>query len=189
MVFDFSRAHEVEEGVILNDGTGIFSGLGSPVGTAAPQHSYYFDSTTGIMWYKYGVGDNDWRKSRPGAFQDHITLLSPGADGVNVNKNSYEILAYGHVNGSANLENNTALLFQIVASKSGTGTVAVRLYDADNATVLGSPISILTSTPEYYTAAITLPSGDISVEVQGEKTGNSSGTLYWAAVEYARPES
>lgn len=189
MVFNFNRAHEVEEGVILNDGTGIFSGTGSPVGTAAPQHSYYFDSSTGIMWYKYGVGDNDWRRSRPGQLQDHITLLAPGAAGVNVNKNNYEVLGYGHINGSANLENNTILLFQIVASKSGTGTSTVRLYDSDNATVLGSAISILTNTPEYYTTTITLPTEDISVEVQGEKSGNSSGVLYWACVEYVRSES
>jgi hypothetical protein len=189
MVFDPSKAFETENGVILNDGTGFFSGSGSPVGTPAPIHTRYYDNATGIAWYKYGVGDNDWRKAQPGRIQDHITLLAPGASGINLNKNNYEVVAYGHINGSANLENNTNLLFQIVASKTGTGASTVRLYDADNATVLGSAISILTNNPEYYTVAITLPPGDISVEVQAEKTGNSTGTLYWACVEYVRTES
>lgn len=191
MVFNVNKSFEVDNGIVLDaqSGVGLFSGSGVPTGTQAPQYTRYYDSTTGVIWYKYGTGVNDWRKAQPGRLQDHITLLAPGSEGERVNRNSYSTLAYGHINGSANLENNTDLCFQIVASKSGSGTSDIRLFDITNNTTLGSAISVTSTNPEYYTIAITLPTGNISVEVQGRKSGNSTGTLYWASVEYIRTES
>lgn len=54
------RAFEVDEGIIIQDGAGFFSGAGSPVGSQAPLNSIYRDSQSLDVWKKVGPLDTEW---------------------------------------------------------------------------------------------------------------------------------
>lgn len=59
-MIDKSKAFEVENGVILNEGgSGLFTGFDAPIGKAAPLNSLYMRSN-GETWFKYGSGNDDW---------------------------------------------------------------------------------------------------------------------------------
>lgn len=59
MPFDQDRAFEVEEGIIIEEAAGVFSGSISPVGVSAPQGSLYL-RTNGETWRKFGSNVVDW---------------------------------------------------------------------------------------------------------------------------------
>lgn len=58
-----------EEGFAItnSDGEALFylaTGDGSPVGNAAPVNTWYTDRVDNLIYYKFGLGDNDWRQLR-----------------------------------------------------------------------------------------------------------------------------
>lgn len=55
-----TKAFEVDNGIVINDGAAVLSGSGSPVGTEAPKGSLFL-STEDVIWKKFGTGNNDWR--------------------------------------------------------------------------------------------------------------------------------
>lgn len=189
MTFNKDRSFEVDHGIILNNSTGLFSGNGSPVGTQANIKSYYFDNSTGNMWFKWGSTANDWRRVRPEFVHDHNVLLTTPKDGYSFNKNNPERLAMGHVEGSSNFPNNTGFEFYVLASQSGTSSIQVRLYNVTSGQVMAGPITFTETVPTLKKTTITnMPTGPVVVEVQGNKNGNSVGTIFWSAVESSRTE-
>lgn len=186
MSFNFDKAFEVENGIILNNGIGLFSGVGSPVGTQADSGTYYFNLTDGLMWFKHGALAADWRQVRPEYFQDHNTIFTSNGSGQTFNKNVWERLALGHINGSNQEPNNTLHIWQIIADQSGNGSVDLRLYDVTNAAVLAGPINFTETTATYKQATFTPPAGDPVIEIQGIKNGNSTGEIFWSAAESYR---
>lgn len=63
--FNSNKAHDVENGIVLNDGAGVFSGTGDPSvsgGTAAPLGSFYINVSDGSWWRKTSATDTDWTK-------------------------------------------------------------------------------------------------------------------------------
>ena len=70
MAINVDDAHELSEnGLAFSDDNGnvkayITSDNGSPVGSAAPVNSWYFQQDAQLLWYKFGAGNNDWRQIR-----------------------------------------------------------------------------------------------------------------------------
>jgi len=187
MVFDQDGTFDIDNGIELaKDGTKIFSGQGTPIGTQAPQRSYYFDNLTGLMWYKYGALTTEWREVRPEQQQDHTAIFTGNGVGQSFNKNTYERLAITHINGLSSCPPNCTVEFQIIVSQAGTSSIDIQLYDVTNAQVIAGPINVTSASPEYRSAMVTLPAGDTIVEIQGKKNGNSVGTLYWGGIEMRR---
>jgi len=189
MTFDHTKAFETSNGIILDDvtGVGIFSGIGSPVGTDAPFASYYFNKTDGLMWFKFGAGVNDWRTVNPEYFQDHNTIFTSTGSGVNFNKKFFERLCLGHMNSLDQEPNNSTNLWQIICEQSGNSSVDVQLYDVTNAQVLAGPINFTETTPTYKEVTFTPPPGpEPVIEIQGMKNGNSNGEIFWSAIEVRR---
>ena len=60
MPFNADRAFEAQDGIIVCEGAGVFSGPGSPLGFQAPFNSVFRDSTSLDVWTKTGPGVNDW---------------------------------------------------------------------------------------------------------------------------------
>ena len=87
--FDQTKAFEVSQGVILNDGAGIFSGTDDPTtggGTSAPLGSKYIQ-TNGVVWNKSGAAATDWTVESSGTI-DYDNL------DYNVAEDSYTELTY-----------------------------------------------------------------------------------------------
>ena len=68
MSINFEKAFDIgKDGLVISDANGdplvyIASGTGDPVGSPAPINSYYFRQDTKGIYYKFDVGDNDWRQ-------------------------------------------------------------------------------------------------------------------------------
>jgi len=59
MSFDQTKAFETQNGFIVTDGTGVFSGPDSPVGFDAPVGAIYL-RTNNEVWKKYDLGSSSW---------------------------------------------------------------------------------------------------------------------------------
>ena len=71
MAVNQDKAYEVENGIIFSeDGSGTFSGSGSPQGNNAPVGSFYLDVSTGDVWTKLEPGIDGW-SFRP----DHLSIM------------------------------------------------------------------------------------------------------------------
>ena len=69
MAINFDDALEARNGFIVTDTDDnglayLTSGSGDPTGSAAPVNSWYYRQDNYTMWYKFGVGNNDWRQVR-----------------------------------------------------------------------------------------------------------------------------
>jgi hypothetical protein len=62
MAFDQTKAFETKQGVLIEDGAGVFSGPDSPMGSDAPIGSLYL-RTNNELWTKQSVGVNGWNLS------------------------------------------------------------------------------------------------------------------------------
>ena len=186
MAIDKTKAFETNSGIIFNDDTGVFYGTGTPVGQDAPVRSYYFDQSNGLMWFKFGVGVNDWRQVRPEFYMDHAPIYTGNGSGQSFNKNTYERLATGHVDGPDALPPNTIYEFQVIASQAGTKSIDIQLYDLTNGAILAGPLSFTETIATYKAISFTPPNGELVIEVQGKKNGNSVGTLFWCSTEIKR---
>lgn len=60
MSFNQEKAFDVSNGFVVEDGCGMFSGQGSPVGSQAVVGSRYFDCSTGLKYLKYGADADNW---------------------------------------------------------------------------------------------------------------------------------
>jgi len=64
------KAFDVDQdGVAVRDANGLIlfyltTGTGDPTGSPAPQNTWYFRQDTRIIYYKFGVGNDDWRQLR-----------------------------------------------------------------------------------------------------------------------------
>lgn len=187
MPFDSNKAFDMFNGIVLGeDGAGLFGGRGSPSGQAAPQGSYYIDADTGLMWYKHGALDTEWRQVRPEFFQDHLVLFTSFKTGSSFNKNTWERLCVGHLEGEVDEPNNTIWTFVVICSQSGNSSVDIRLWDGTNSQQLGTTINFTEKVPTFKTISFTPPVGDVIIEIQGMKNGNSVGELFWGAIEVRR---
>jgi len=67
MAIDRSKAHEIDNGIIINDngteGPFYTGGPSSPVGLALDQNTIYVQNAGSkcVIWQKFGAGANDWR--------------------------------------------------------------------------------------------------------------------------------
>lgn len=191
MTFDWTRAFETDNGVILDaaNGVGIFSGNGSPVGTDAPVRSYYFDKADGLMWFKYGNLVGEWREVRPEFGVDNNNILTTTKDGYGFNKQNPERLCVGHIEGSSFFPANTGFKFYVLAQQSGSGSVDIQLYDLNANQVIAGPINFTETALTLKSAMIPdnlMPVNDVAIEIQGSKNGNSTGTIFWSSIESKR---
>jgi hypothetical protein len=60
MSFDQDKAFEADQGFLVSDASGFFSGVGTPLGSQAPVGSLYLQNDTAQVWKKFGSGVNDW---------------------------------------------------------------------------------------------------------------------------------
>lgn len=61
---DISKAHEVEQGLLVENGPFYTGGTASPVGLDLPTGAFYLqDTTTGVkIWRKFGSTTSEWRE-------------------------------------------------------------------------------------------------------------------------------
>lgn len=61
---DISKAHEVEQGILVENGPFYTGGTTSPVGLDLPTGTFYLQTTAGgaLIWRKYGANATDWRE-------------------------------------------------------------------------------------------------------------------------------
>ena len=70
MAINIDKAFEVDQdGISVTDtnGTALLyfaSGVGDPTGSAAPINTWYVRNDNNLLYYKFGVGNNDWRQIR-----------------------------------------------------------------------------------------------------------------------------
>lgn len=74
MAINYDSAFEIENGIVLSDGSYLTGGAVSPVGFSAPVGTWYLRTDTQTLWYKFNTNVNDWRQIRA----NDITAINTG---------------------------------------------------------------------------------------------------------------
>lgn len=76
MANDVTKAFEVEDGFLIEDGPFITGGTASPIGVDCPVSTLYIQSGANgnVLWRKWNTGVNDWR---PEANTDRLVVFDP----------------------------------------------------------------------------------------------------------------
>ena len=174
---DTSRAFEADSGVLLNDGSGLFSGEGDPSGTA-PLGTLYIDVLNGKIWkyistgwtlqladaaspgFSYGRGGNNPTGTflnRPGNVPSNVAGIVAGLDSPKItqitvgsgNAATWEVGIYEHDGGGDNLTFIDSV--SVVASKSET-------FSTDISITKGKHIAV-----RVYTGSVQNPGVDLQI--------------------------
>lgn len=203
MAFDENKAFEVTEDGIVIGSVLLTSGSNSPVGSSAPENSFYY-RTNGELWKKFGSGDNDWRRfSGQDVFLDNSQIGSSDVlEELKVAKRIY--MSFGDLNddycqnllGVYKVMRNFTFCgttmtgipncFKVVASmKLANRTGRVRLYDVTNAKEI-CQVDITSTTKDIYDMGTisNLPSSGALFEIQGREVDGGTLRIYAFTMGY-----
>lgn len=150
--FDETRAFEVDGGIILNDGAGVFSGIGNPNdsgGTSAPLGSFYIDKSTGDYYRKLAAPDIGWTLQSGGGL-DGSTHRALDQLVHDVAEDSYTEVIYSGNNVTDVIiwtDNGKTIKIKetnLVYTGNKITTETIKQYDA-----VGTLVEILTNTYAY----------------------------------------
>lgn len=171
MSFDYNKAFEPENGVILSEsGAGLFSGGNDPTGFDAPVGSYFYGEDSSL-WQQQGPGLSDWVLlfvvSKPRG-KDHNNLITTE---TSVATGTYTTIASGAASGEDGYPPNTTFRFVVEGSKNGGGDMDVRLYNDTDAVELAT-LNFNTTVPTIKEVAFTFSGGSKAISIQARRTGS-----------------
>lgn len=75
-MFNFNRAFEIpDDGLILENGVHIVSGVNSPQGIINAVNPTYYIQTNGVLWFNSGTGSNTWEMQTKVTFTE-VEIIS-----------------------------------------------------------------------------------------------------------------